>query len=698
MRLLITRIEDEARRLAWLLDSKGHDSTLAPMLTIRFRPGVTVDLDGAQALLLTSGNGVAGIALATERRDIPVYAVGDSTARRAREAGFEPVISADGDVTALTALVLQALSPDAGRLVHAGGATLAGDLAGSLRQAGFTVERVTLYDAVPADHLPADAVEGLEAGAFAGALFFSPRTAATFVTLAVELSPKVDFGGMTAYCLSAAVASALAPLGFGHVLVAAEPTEAALVDLIGTAEAPTGASRQATEQEMTERPDQPGTPDPRDDLGVTAEPVPAPPDTASPPSDPPATDNDIPVIDKPLEDPPPRLDSPAYAMPPPARGSRRSLWYGVAAIVLIGAGAFVWHRFGDRITTAALTPATSATAPAAVPGNGNGDARLAALEAAVSGLDRKIQALEARLADLSGPAEGTDNSDLEDLRGELAALRERQGVLEESFGALEDQRPAEEGDSPAATPAPAPGPGLMADAALSARLSAIEAKLAAPAVETAQIDALTRDIAALKAAASASDTRITTETEKLRAVGRGVALVYGIGRLRQALSAETPYAAALANVRSHFEALNLLAEPAIGKALETLAARADKGLPGRAALAASFTPLARSAVQAANIPADGDVFDRLLAEAGNLVTVRPVGEVTGESTAALVARAEVRLARNDLAGALAEVAKLQGGAAAALAPWRAEAEARLAAEAAVDLLDGEVSARFAEAN
>ena len=103
-------------------------------------------------------------------------------------------------------------------------------------------------------------------------------------------------------------------------------------------------------------------------------------------------------------------------------------------------------------------------------------------------------------------------------------------------------------------------------------------------------------------------------------------------------------------------------------------------------------------MQAANIPAEGDVFDRLLAEAGNLVTVRPVGEVTGETAAAVVARAEVRLARNDLAGALAEVAKLQGGAAAALAPWRAEAEARLAAEAAVDLLDGEVSARFAEAN
>ena len=88
----------------------------------------------------------------------------------------------------------------------------------------------------------------------------------------------------------------------------------------------------------------------------------------------------------------------------------------------------------------------------------------------------------------------------------------------------------------------------------------------------------------------------------------------------------------------------------------------------------------------------------ILAEAGNLITVRPVGEVEGEDAPARVARAERRLDRGDLAGAVAEVAALQGGAAEVLAPWKAEAEARLAAEAAVDLLDGEVSARFAEAN
>ena len=231
MRLLITRIEAEARRLADALAAAGHDCAVAPLLAIvpRVAP---LDLRGVQALLVTSGSGIEGLAAATERRDLPLYAVGDSTARKARAAGFSTVHSAGGNVEDLTDLVATRLDPAAGRLLHAAGAALAGDLAGALAARGFAVDRVTLYDSVAATALPEPVAQGLAAGAFDGVLFFSPRTAATFVTLARNGLPKPDFSGRTAYCLSAAVADALAPLGFGRVLVAAHPTEADLRALL----------------------------------------------------------------------------------------------------------------------------------------------------------------------------------------------------------------------------------------------------------------------------------------------------------------------------------------------------------------------------------------------------------------------------------------------------------------------------------
>ncbi|MCF4165659.1 hypothetical protein L2U69_08395 [Zavarzinia compransoris] len=463
--------------------------------------------------------------------------------------------------------------------------------------------------------------------------------------------------------------------------------ESAIIDVVAEEIADGDGEKDETDAPDPEKPETE-----KIETEAVAEPAP------EPEAEPEVEAESAPVMDKPLEDPPPRMDSPDYAVPPPSRGSRRSLWFGVAAIVLVAAGAGVWHRYGDRLTH--MIDGTEA--PASPVAEVVGDPRVDALEAAVAGLDRKIQAVEARVAELgtAGPAESggaSDSGALAELRAELSALRERQGVLEESLteaGSEGDMAEGGEGGEP--SPAPVADP--MSDPALSARLAAIDAKLAAPSGDAAAIAALRQEIADMKAAAAASNARIADETDRLRAVGRGVSLVYAIGHLRNAISSERPYDGALAPVRRHFEALDLVREPTIGKALDTLSAHAAEGLATRGALATEFAPLARAAVQAANMPEDADVVDRLLAEAGNLITVRPVGEVEGDDVPARIARAERRLDRGDLEDALAEVAALQGGAAEALSAWKAKAEARLAAEAAVDLLDGEVSARFAEAN
>lgn len=230
MRLLVTRTVREAERLAQLLGARGHDCTVAPLIDIVPRPGAVVDCRGAQGFLATSANGVRCLADATARRDLPLYAVGDATAKCALDQGFVQVHTAGGDVVALDRLVAGLARPADGHLIHAAAATLAGDLAGRLRARGFTVETATLYDSVTATTLAPDVAAALQVQAFDGVLFFSPRTAATFVNLARSLGAELARG--TAYCLSAAVATVVAPLGFGRVLVASHPTETDLVALI----------------------------------------------------------------------------------------------------------------------------------------------------------------------------------------------------------------------------------------------------------------------------------------------------------------------------------------------------------------------------------------------------------------------------------------------------------------------------------
>ena len=149
--------------------------------------GPPLDLEGVQALLCTSANGVRATAARTTGRDLPVLAVGDATARAARDEGFAQVESARGDVESLARLAKARLDPAAGRLFHAAGSAVAGDLAGDLGSAGFRVERHVLYAAEPVHRTGPDTAEGLYAGTIDAVLFFSPRTAQSFV--------KVVLGG-----------------------------------------------------------------------------------------------------------------------------------------------------------------------------------------------------------------------------------------------------------------------------------------------------------------------------------------------------------------------------------------------------------------------------------------------------------------------------------------------------------------------
>jgi uroporphyrinogen-III synthase len=91
---------------------------------------------------------------------------------------------------------------------------------------------VPLYRAIGADGLGAATVAAFRAGLIDAALFFSPRTAATFVRLAAAAGIGHHCGTTAAVALSPAVAAELQGLDWRHVTVADEPTEAALLDAL----------------------------------------------------------------------------------------------------------------------------------------------------------------------------------------------------------------------------------------------------------------------------------------------------------------------------------------------------------------------------------------------------------------------------------------------------------------------------------
>ncbi len=232
MRILLTRPREDAEPLARKLQALGHETTIEPLIEIQPVDEAMVDLAGVQALLFTSANGVRAFAKSSERRDLPVFVVGDTSASAARDAGFARVESAAGDVTDLARLVGERLKPDLGTLLHVAGSVTAGDLAGQLVAAGFEVLRTVLYRAEPSAALSAAIEDQIRAGALDTVLFFSPRTAASFVRLARQAGLAMACRKMMALGLSPAVVAEASGLEWAKLMAADAPTESSLLDAL----------------------------------------------------------------------------------------------------------------------------------------------------------------------------------------------------------------------------------------------------------------------------------------------------------------------------------------------------------------------------------------------------------------------------------------------------------------------------------
>jgi uroporphyrinogen-III synthase len=232
LRVLLTRPRHDGEETARLLAGQNIEAVIAPLIDISEIAGATLDLAGVQAVLVTSANGARALARTTANRDFPVFAVGDASAAAARGNGFVRVISANGDITALAALVRERLMPEDGALVHAAGSAVAGDLAGDLARHGFEVRRSQLYRALAVDTLPEAARSALNDDIIDAALFYSPRTAALFAKLVVAAGVQPNCRRIIAGCLSPAVAEAAALVPFAEVRTAETPDQAALIAVL----------------------------------------------------------------------------------------------------------------------------------------------------------------------------------------------------------------------------------------------------------------------------------------------------------------------------------------------------------------------------------------------------------------------------------------------------------------------------------
>jgi uroporphyrinogen-III synthase len=231
MRVWVTRAAPEAEATAQRLRELGHSPLVAPLLEIRPAEGPPPDLVGVAALAFTSRNGVRAFGALCRERSLPAFAVGAATARAARDVGFRTVLSAEGDSTALAALIAAHAASIDGEVLYAAPEAPAADLVGELTSRGLKARAHAVYRSAPAG-MPEAALAALQAEPLEldAVLIHSPEGARQMAEIPLLARAA---RALSAYCISPRAAEPLAGLDFRSIMTAPFPNEASLLNLLG---------------------------------------------------------------------------------------------------------------------------------------------------------------------------------------------------------------------------------------------------------------------------------------------------------------------------------------------------------------------------------------------------------------------------------------------------------------------------------
>ncbi len=309
-----------------------------------------------------------------------------------------------------------------------------------------------------------------------------------------------------------------------------------------------------------------------------------------------------------------------------------------------------------------------------------------ALRARVAGLEMQVQDLQKR------PAETPETKTVDMLAQRVAKMEEsltklpaadpaKEAALAERVTAADNAMKSlgvaltalnRRSDDIAATSAQARERAEAAEKAVTNLRTSVQdvSKTASAGASSADLEPLQQRIAALEQSAKTVNAAIA----KASASDTAARLALSAANLRDTVLRGAPFAAELAQAKSLGADARILAP---------LVPHAASGVPSEKSLAAELSAILPGMIKAAGAPpASGSFIERLQANAGQIVRIRPVGAPVGDDAATVLSRLEVDAARADIAAALSDLGKLSEAQRAPAQAWIAKAQSRQAALAA----------------
>ena len=145
MHILFTRPLEDCSEMILKFKSLGHQVSHLPLLTIEKINYEKIKILEYGGIIFTSANAIKFLDLNKLDKNIACFCVGNITEKKARAAGFQNTISAEGNVSNLKELILQNYEIKDKPLLYVSGETISVDLDKQLLNEGYNIKRIINY-------------------------------------------------------------------------------------------------------------------------------------------------------------------------------------------------------------------------------------------------------------------------------------------------------------------------------------------------------------------------------------------------------------------------------------------------------------------------------------------------------------------------------------------------------------------------
>jgi uroporphyrinogen-III synthase len=145
MHILLTRPLEDCSEMILKFQSLGNQVSHLPLLKIFKLNYDEINFTDYKGIIFTSVNAVKFLDVTTIDKKLLCFCVGDATEKKARNVGFQNVISAEGNVENLKELILQNFDQKDGKLIYLSGEIISIDLDQQLSKEGYSIRRIVNY-------------------------------------------------------------------------------------------------------------------------------------------------------------------------------------------------------------------------------------------------------------------------------------------------------------------------------------------------------------------------------------------------------------------------------------------------------------------------------------------------------------------------------------------------------------------------